>query len=90
MSLTVPHDGITVLEIQRLAGAAGIRLERVDVREAKDRPEHDRIDLVVANADPALVTALTDTLRGRPGIASVRASILPSRARNGVREKLPG
>jgi putative Mg2+ transporter-C (MgtC) family protein len=82
MTLTVRRDGSTTLrEIQRIAAATGVRLDRVDVREAKNVAGHDRVDLVIERADPASTTALTDAFRGRPGIRSLRSTILPVRTK---------
>ena len=76
ITLTVRRDAVTLQTLQTIAGEAGMVLDRIDVREAKGTPDHDRIDLFVANSDPAKVTTLIDALRGRTGIKSLRSTIL--------------
>jgi putative Mg2+ transporter-C (MgtC) family protein len=76
ITLTVRRDLVTLQTLQTTASEAGMHLDRIDVREAKGMPDHDRVDLFVANADPAKVTTLIDAFRARTGIKSLRSTIL--------------
>ena len=87
ISLTVRRDAVKLQTLRAIAGEGGMQLDRIDVREVKGMPDHDRIDVFVANSNPAKVTALVDAFRAQPGIASLRSTILgPTSNKTAVNE----
>ncbi|MBD5655461.1 MAG: MgtC/SapB family protein [Candidatus Eremiobacteraeota bacterium] len=78
ITLIVRRDAVLLEDIRTIAGVVGVALERLDVREDKESPNRDRIDVVFPNVESAKAIALTDAFRRHDGIDALRSSVIVS------------
>jgi putative Mg2+ transporter-C (MgtC) family protein len=76
VSLLVQRKAVSLRDIEAIARGLAVELDRVDVREAKNARDRDRIDVAVASADRTKVVALIDAFRAYGGVDAVRSTIL--------------
>jgi putative Mg2+ transporter-C (MgtC) family protein len=75
LTLIVKRDAVALADVQALAADAGVRVERFSIRDAKDAPASDRIDLFITRTSPADLTAAIDRFRRHAGVTAVRSTV---------------
>ena len=75
MTIVAERRALSVQALQEVVNATGVRLARLDLREAKEGAEQERFDLIVVKPETPDLVQLIDALRAKEGVLYVRSTI---------------
>ena len=75
MTIVAERRALSVQALQEVVNATGVRLTRLDLREAKEGAEQERFDLIVVKPETPDLVQLIDALRAKEGVLYVCSTI---------------